>query len=241
VARREREIATALQESAEHRKASAKLREVMAPYEGMLRSEGSNAFTAIGSLMQTAQALRTAPPQHKAQLVAQLVSQFGVDIGMLDAALSGQPVPGGNQRQQVDPRQLVREEFAALRAQAEADRNAQEFSKNQRETEAFAEDHEFIDDVRGRMATLLEVNARENIAMSLQEAYDEACRLHPEVSKVIQQREAAKAAATGNSATQRSKIASSSVRSQPTSGVSDKGSSEGIRGDLLSAAGKFDW
>jgi hypothetical protein len=241
VVRREREITNALNESTEHRKASAKLREVIGPYEGMIRAEGGNVYSAISSLMQTAQALRTSPPAHKAQLVAQLVNQFGVDIGMLDQALAGQAPHGQPATSQIDPRQAVREEIENYRQQAEAQRSAAAYREAQSETVSFAESHEFMEDVRTRMATILEVNAREGVVVSMEEAYNEACSLHPEVSKIVRQREAAKAASTGTSATARSKTASSSVRSSPVSGIEGADKPEGLRGDLLSAARKHDW
>jgi hypothetical protein len=234
VARVEREATQRIGRAAEAEKTAQQLREVIGPYEGMIRAEGGDTFRAINSLMQTAMALRTAPPAHKAQLVAQLVKGYGVDVSMLDQCLAGQ-APQGGQQQYADPRQVVREELQQLMAQSQRQRQESELATARQEAETFSADHEFFEDLREEMADMVELAARRRVALSLEDAYARACKLHPEISQVMQQREAAKSAANATASTQRSKAAASSIRSQPTAGVAEPAKSGSLRDDLDAA------
>jgi len=77
------------------------------------------------------------------------------------------------------------------------------------------EQEEFFEDVREDMADLLEVASRRGIALTAKDAYTRAVAMNPEVSKVMEQRRAAK---TQNGSIQRAMAASSSVKAQPTAG-----------------------
>jgi hypothetical protein len=212
--RREREIASALQETAESRRVHAAFQQAVAPYEGMIRAEGGEPIRAVQSLLQTAAALRTAPPVHKAQLVAQLVKTFGVPIDALDAALSGQApqqgqagmAPGGYQDPRVD-------QLLAQISQANAQRSAALQAEVQAEVSSFQP--EFLDDVRDEMADILQVAAARGVKLSLEDAYNRAVLIHPEISQVLEQRKAASKAANASASMQRAKAAGSSVRSHP--------------------------
>ena len=235
VHRREREIAHAMQESAEARKHLEAFRATVAPFEGFIRAEGSEPMRAVGNLLQTAAALRTAPPAQKAALVANLVKQFGIPIDALDAALAGQPGPqGGNTPPSpyMDPR--VDQLFQRLQ-QAEAQRAEQLKTQGQQALESFAQGHEFFDDLREDMADLMEAATKRGKTLSLEDAYTRASMLHPEISQVLQQREAAKAAANANASTQKSRIAASSVKTHPTAQMNGAQTGSSIRAAIEAA------
>lgn len=231
--RLDREIRTTMQETAAARKTAEEFQRTVAPFEAMIRAEGSDPVKAVGNLLQTAAALRTAPPAHKAQLVAQLVKTYGIPIDALDAALSGEaiPQPAQQQGQFRDPRfdQFLQtlEQRKAQAAQAEAQRVASEMEK-------FAAEAEFFDDVREDMADLIEAKARRGVELTPKQAYDLACSMHPEISGVISQRQAAASAANAQASTQRARNAASSVKSQPA-GPSQAGEPDDIRGALKAA------
>lgn len=227
VARVDREVRQTMQEAAEHRKLASEFRSTVAPYEGMLRAEGIEPVKAVASLLQTFAALRTAPPQHKAQMLANMVKNFGVPIEALDAALVGQPQQQQAQAPYRDPR--VDQLMAEIES-AKAARGQQLQATVQQEIGQFAE-KEFFEDVREDIADILEMNAKRGVAMTLEEAYNRACRIHPEVSRALSQREAAKQAATATAATQQAKRAASSIKSSPSGGVGKEAPSS-IR-DLL--------
>jgi hypothetical protein len=66
VTRREKETAQVLEQTAQARHIAAAYGQVVGPYSAMIHSEGTSPPQFIGQLLQTAQALRTAPPGHKA-------------------------------------------------------------------------------------------------------------------------------------------------------------------------------
>jgi hypothetical protein len=221
VLRRETEITRALQESSEARQAAQWFKETTTPYEQLFRAEGVDAKRAVQNLLQTSAALQTGAPMTRAQIVANIVRTYlpGRDgLELLDQVLSGQQVtasPQWNQQPQRDPR------VDQLLQQVEAAKAQQQQTLQVRAQQAVQEvqELEFFEDVREDMADILDLSARRGIAKTPKQAYDQAVSLHPEVSKVLQQRAAAKAAVTPNGATQRARVAASSVKSTPASAV----------------------
>lgn len=233
VAKREKDTAAVLQESAGARKLAADFQAAVAPYEHMIRAEGGDTLKAVSSLFQTAAALRTAPPGHKAQLVAQLVRTYGIPIDALDAALSGE-TPKQSQQHQGEYRDPRLDQLLARAEQAQQAKQQAVIQRAQQEAAAFAEKAEFIEDVRGEMADYIEMKHRQGVEVTLQAAYDWATRGHPEISKVLQQRESAKTVATAQASTQRARDAASSVKTQPA-GPQGAASPKGVRGALEAA------
>jgi len=223
VLRREKEIATALKDAGESQKSWAQFQQIVAPYSGMMQAEGAAPLQAVQNLLQTAAALRTAPPQHKAQLVAGLVRQFGIPIDLLDSALAGQPSP--QQGQEAAPTAPYRDprvdQLMATLQQAQQQRAVAMQQKNRAEIEQFKASREFFEDVREDMADIIDARNRRGISLSLEDAYNLAVSMHPEISAVLKQREAAKANTSAQTGVQRSKAAASSVKSTPAGNVSN--------------------
>jgi hypothetical protein len=231
VVRREREVEGNLRESAEAKKGWSQFRETVTPYEAMLRAEGVDPIRAVGSLLQTMAALRTAPPQHKAAMVANMVKSFGVPIDALDAALVGEASQPQSQAPYRDPR--VDQLFSRLE-QAQAARQQQTQAQAQQEIQSVAGE-EFFEDVREDMADLIDAASRRGVALSLKDAYSRAVKLNPATSEVLAQRDAAKAATTANAATAAARKASSSVRPNPGGAVEGNREPDSLR-DHLEAA-----
>lgn len=244
ILRREREADHALKGAAQHRQIAERFNEVVSPYLGMIQAEGGDPFTATASVLQTAAALRTAPPLHKAHLIASLVHQFAIPIDALDAALAGQaPTPGAQgQTQPIDPDALLRQAEERVMQRLQQQGTTVRQSKAQQELQAFVDSGkaEFIDDpkVRSFMSALLGTAGQQQVALSLEDAYNQAVRMHPELSQVLKQRESAQqataTAATAAAATQRAKAAAASVRTTPASPQAPR-ADDSIRGSLLSS------
>jgi len=117
---------------------------------------------------------------------------------------------------------------------AQQQRAAAVQQKVQADMASFQQSHEFFDDVRRDMGDLMEMFHNRGVALSLDEAYDKAVKLHPEISAVLQQREAAKAAGNAQASTQRAKDASSSVRSNPA-GATSAAPGDTLRGAIEAA------
>jgi DNA-binding transcriptional MerR regulator len=231
VVRRERESEASHRDAAEAKKGWSQFRETVTPYEAMLRAEGVDPIRAVGSLLQTMAALRTAPPQHKAAMVANMVKSFGVPIDALDAALAGESTQSQPQAPYRDPR--VDQLFSRLE-QAQSARQQQMASQAQQEIQSVAGE-EFFEDVREDMADLIDAASRRGVALSLKDAYSRAVKLNPATSEVLAQRDAAKAATTANAATAAARKASSSVRPNPGGSVEGNKEPDSLR-DHIEAA-----
>lgn len=242
VARREREMSVAMQESSKARDFHQEMQSVFAPYMGMIQAEGGTPAKAVASLLQTAAALRTAPPAHRAELVANMCHTFGIPFDALDAALArrfGQPASQGQaqqHQQQMDPAAIAQQVEQQLMQKLQGQRTQATAQRAQTEVQQFISsgEAEFLDDVREEMADMMDLAARRGRPMTIKDAYTRAVQLHPELSEVLKQREAAKAAANANASTQRARAAASSVRSQPASPGSAK-QPEDVRGALQAA------
>ena len=214
VTRREREISTTLDQTAEARRFYGQFREAVGPFEGVLRAEGLEPLRAVQSLVQTYAGLRTAPIPHRAQLLAQLIKSSGVPYDVLDSTLAGEAPPPGQAQTFQDPRvdQLMAQlnQAAQQRQQVMQQRSASEVSK-------FGESREFFEDVRETMADLLEVAAKRGVELTLEDAYNAAIAspLHRDIAAAVKAREAASARGNAQASTARAKVAASSVRSQP--------------------------
>jgi hypothetical protein len=117
--------------------------------------------------------------------------------------------------------------------QAKAQRDQQLASQAQ-ESLKDIENQEYFWDVKDDMADLLDLAANRNLALTPLEAYNRAVMMHPEISKVLQQRQAAQAAVNPNGSTQRARAAASSPRASPTA-PAPSGGDRNLR-DELSAA-----
>lgn len=215
-----------MRESAQARKFSENFEKTLTPYRAFITGEP---LQVVNDLLKTAVTLQTAPPADKAQLVARIITGYNVDIQALDAILAGQAPQEAQSAQARQPQQAP-QQFKDPRVDEWLAREAQEKSRAAQQTvQAFAREAEFLDEpwpgkmrhdgspvlVRDLVANLLDAASRDGIDLSLKEAYAQVVQQHPEVSRVLRQREEAKRAATATAATQRTRAASSSVRSQP--------------------------
>ena len=236
VYRREKETQRIVQETAQARQVTEYVSKLQQQFAPALQAEGVDALTASANLMNLASRLRFGTPVEKAQLAATIVRNYGVDVNALADALDRLP-PGmaqpGQQPQQgmyQDPR--VDQLLAQLQG-LQQQKQEQVVQKAVEEVETFGGDKEFFEDVREDMADLLEVAARRGIDLSLEQAYERACKMQPDIAKVLEAREAAKRAGNLQGSTQRAKAAASSVRGTP-SGVPSQNPAD-LRGAIEAA------
>lgn len=206
--RLEREAKVGIQKNAEAAKFREAFQAAVQPYQAMLG--GADPVRAVSSLMQTAYALQTSPPAHKAQLVARIIKDYGVNIDELAAAIEGSPQTQARP-QSIDPDALLRQAEERVMKRLEAERAEKAKAEAASSVGKFAEEHEFFDRVRLRMSGLLQGG----VVKDLESAYNESCWADPEVRAVLLQREKAKQASADQALTQRKAAASSSVKSQP--------------------------
>ena len=232
VHRREKEAARVVQETAPARQVYQHLGQLQQKYAPALQAEGVDVVTAATNLMDLASRLRFGTPVEKATLAATIIRNYGVDINALANVLDGQvpqqlhpqqgqPQPGMYQDPRVD--QLLQQ-----LEQAKQSRIEQTVQAATNEVETFGADKDFFQDVREDMADMLELAAKRGIDMTLEQAYDRACSMHPEIAKVLEARKAAQAAGTQNGSTRKARAAASSVRGTPaTASTSQPGDLRG--------------
>jgi len=241
ILRREREIEGALRDTAEARKFTAEMNQVLDPYRHLIAAEGGTYTTAVQSVMQSAALLRVGTPQQKAELVADMITRFSVDLQTLDGVLSAKLGGQSAAQPQVDPHiQHLQQQIAPvvefvnnLRTKQGEFQQTQQQTMQQQITEFFNDPkNEFANDVRDDMADLLEVAARRGQQMTLQQAYDRATMLHPTISQIVERRRLATTAAQQNAVAQRAAQAGASL---PSGGAPQQSGNEHVGDDIRSA------
>lgn len=207
VARREQEIQRGLSSAAQFRKFNDDFRKVIQPYEPILKQEGANPLQAIQSLMNTAASLRNPDAKARADVVAQIVRTYKVDIKALDDALSQimERAP------QLDIESTIQKHLAPINSfigevQQTRQQRDQQLSQEAAQKIAEIESREFFPQLAEDIADILDSYARNGRAISLEDAYERAAKLHPDISGVLEQRSAAaktRAAAGSVSAAER--------------------------------------
>lgn len=244
VFRREREITTTMEQTAQARNYAQSLSQVISPYEAMIRAEGGNHVTAVDALLKTAYHLRTANPQTKAMMVAQMIMQHGVDVNLLDQAMSVQ-LQGRQQAPQNDPMmQYIQQQLQPVQQfVSQLQNRQQQLSVEQghqvvNELETFAADpkNEYFHDVKGIMADFLDSASAQGQKMSLQDAYTRATLAHPTISQTVMNRQISARAAQQTAATRRARNASASLPSGGApAGAADVQRPKGIRSAIEAA------
>jgi hypothetical protein len=233
---RDAHVNTMLQDGAANRKMGEGLNNISQGYKAIMDAEGvTNPLQAVDGLFKSVATLRMGTQAEKAAKIAQFVQAYGVDINALDNALVGNPVS------EADPMEaMIDQRMAPVNQLLEQlNQNKQyQTQQQQQQTNAniaqFAQTAEFLEDVRDDMADLLEGAARRNVKMSLQQAYDKACAINPEISNVLATRNtnAAMMGSRNNMAAKRN--AASSINGN-SGGHANAPSSGGLRGALESA------
>ena len=188
ISRRELEISRTLNYTAEARKLAQQFVQVIQPYEGLIRAQNSTPMQAVASMMQTSARLTLGSPLQKAQAVADVIRQFGIDIETLDAVLANDPKVSKGTDVSDTVRRVVSEQLNPLVSRLTADEKARrdaELAEAQREMEEFASKNEFFEDFREEMGDLIESAHRRGKKMSLQAAYDAVLATRPELKKIV--------------------------------------------------------
>jgi acetolactate synthase small subunit len=227
VLRRETETSQALQQTAGARKFAEAFGQMIRPYEQMLRVENAHPLQAAEELFRTAAILRVGNPAQKATMVANMVKQFNISIEDLDRALVGESIPDETGKLQ----QIIQQQLAPVNQFMQQIQQMRGQRLNQTESEIEAEigefsQKEFFEDLRETMGDLMEMAAKRKQEMTLQQAYERAIAITPEIQSILQQRKAAEM--------DKKKRAASSLPSRsPTGGT--RSSSDTIRGSIEEA------
>ncbi len=193
IAKREAEMTKYMQDTATSRKAVQQLQKTLEPYHNSMVAAGVNdPFKVIGALMNNDHIMRHGTAQNKAELVAGMIQNFGVDIGTLDNLLSGEV----QQQPQVDPniQSMIDQQLAPYKQvlqQQQYDQNMQQEQVSQQARQQvgeFGKDKEFFNDVRNSMADIIQAASDSGKEISLDRAYEIATSLDKGIQKVMDDR-----------------------------------------------------
>jgi hypothetical protein len=221
IAKRENEINMSLNEGAQNRKTGAAFQGIADRYAQVIAAEGApDALTGIEELVKTVATLRMGSAQQKAQKVAGFIEHYGIDVGQLDDILTAKITGQAPAADKNDPIQRMLDERLApvndLLAQMNETKRATQFQANQdliNEVQTFKQDpaHEFYTDVQHDMADMVEMAQKRGVNMPLQEAYDKACALNPQISAALAQRTADERLKNGGKVLDAKRNAASSI------------------------------
>ncbi len=231
VARREADITRTLNETAQARQVAQQTYQALAPYEGIARAAGMDAWSWAGQALQERAQLQMGPVAQRAPILARMLAEGGQElIQHVASLLDGQAVPQqAAAPQPVNIDALVDQKFAQRFQQLES-------AQADQAVKAFLETKpEFINDVAQQMGALITFAKGQGRNMTLQQAYDEACWANPDVRVMLQSRKAAEVAKAQASTLPRSKAAAVSIRGTPAQPVVQREGKRSVREDLEDA------
>lgn len=208
--KREEEMKAGLQPFMEKARFADAMHAVIEPHMNTINGLGIDPADAVRGLLEADHALRHSSPAEKQQYLFRLAQNYGVD-------LSGANLP----QQAVDPTiYALQNELNKIRGEVVGWKNQQEQQQNQsllHEIDNFSKKVEYFDEVRPAMIQLLQGG----MAATLEEAYDKAVRLTPEIFDALQQSKQADAEAEKRAA------ANNAAKKARAAAVSVKGSTPG--------------
>jgi len=241
VMRREAEIQRGMQEASSSRRAVETIQEVIGPYVHNLQAAKSDAVTAIKTFFQYDNTLRHGTNLEKAQMMTQLIKNYGVDIEALDSALAG-AAPRPEDATQSAIQQALQRELAPIREMMANQRRAQEQHQMQVQENVrtdlgrFAETNPHFDAVRIDMADLLDIAAAQGRELTLKEAYERACWQNPQIRSILLAEQSRTAGKTQTQQAQQARRAAVSVRNTPVAAAGAANSGKRSRLDDIAAA-----
>lgn len=226
ILRRELETQRALSSSAQARKFSDEFVKTVQPYAHLIRAQNSTPLHAVDNLMKTAAGLMVGNTEQKAAIVAEIISNYGVDVVTLDkvltAAVQGGSVPG--QGQAAIPPQIMSAlkpmyDFMERVDQGRQQHEQQLKEQTDKQIEEFGQGKDFFEEVRNEMADLIEFSASKGRILSLQDAYDQVIAMNPKYRDAIAQKTHANEVSQAAATLAKARRAASSVVGSPTGGT----------------------
>lgn len=246
ILRREKQIDEALGQTVQARQLMDTMNQMVQPYMPRLQANQIPPLESIRNLLQADHLLATAPQGTRAAFLAKIIKDYQIDVNELDNALAGQingvrnPVAGVNEAVQAAIQPLMAPIQEWQRQQAQIALRDQQMAVQAVQRMELDPKYEFFQDVRDYMADIVEMYAKRGLAITAEDAYTVAIQTHPEISKVVYERnnqDAARAALSrGTEAAQRARNAAMSVGSSvPVGGQAQPNGALTLR-DTIEAA-----
>jgi DNA-binding ferritin-like protein len=189
-----------------------------------INSLGVNPINAVAELFKADHILSSAPPRERAQRMAKLISDYGIDIAELDSALSGKAADPVETRVETLLKSRLEPFNAYLQQQQQREQQERQLQEQTvaETVNKMAQDakYPYFERVRSTMADLIEFAAAKGQTLTIDSAYNRAVVLDPDINQEITaQRTSQNAAALLADSTAKAKRAlnaSVSVSGSPT-------------------------
>jgi hypothetical protein len=189
IVKRENDYAAGIEKHRHNSSRAEAMDRTLQPFQQMFQINGG-AGNTIKGLLESGSTLQMGTPIQKAQTVAGIIKQFGIDIKTLDSMLVGE-APSQESQQQNQFQQMINQQMAPVQQQLQGyqQREQQQHQQQQQyinqEINSFGATHEFYHDVRGQMADLMDMAANANREMNMEEAYNLACSATPQIAGIM--------------------------------------------------------
>lgn len=197
--KREGDINKALTSSAASRKTGDNFNQLANKYATVIAAEGiQDPIRGFEMVLQTMATLRMGSQAQKAAKMVEFIKAYNVDINTLDSALVGK-APNAPAGANAELEQMINQRLAPVQEYLDQVKGNEAAQQQQVLDGAAANVHtfgadaknEFYNDVRMDMADIMDLATNQGKAITLQEAYDKACMLSPEISVVLSARKSA--------------------------------------------------
>jgi hypothetical protein len=228
VHRREKETSRVFGETSGIRETFKQFNEIVQPYAARLQSIGMQPLQAVQQLLRSDYILSSTPGPQRAQYMAQLIKEYGIDIRQLDDALAGQGSTQAPDPVAAQVERMLQERLSPLQQFLNQQQQVAQYQEQQILTEAattidqIAQDnvkYPHFDSVREDMADIIEMNAKRNVFLTPDQAYARAVGMNPELGAQMAQQQnngrQLQQARSVNERAQRALAASSSVSGAP--------------------------
>ncbi len=240
VLRREKEMSQFISQNDHHRKFTESFAKIVQPYSHLIQAQNSTPLQAVKNVFTTMAGLTLGSQEQKARIVGEIIQNYGIDIQTLDRVLSsGAPLTQQPARASIDPAiaQALQPMYGFMNEIQQA-RQQSELRKQQ-EAEALIEKHAekpYFDDLREDMADIMEIAAKRGIEMTIDQAYDKALVMNPEISTLVSAKRAAEEAKkNGGTRLAKARRAASTIAGSPSGAPDGKTTPKNRREQLEQA------
>ena len=199
IARREQEMQKGLNETTQARQLSSSFTQLVTPFNTLFQAQGMNAFEGIQDSLQVAAQLQMGTPQQKAQVAAQIIQRFGIDIAQLDDLLVGNmpaKVAPNPELDAVKQQMQQMQQYIQQQNQMTQQQKQQQQQQINQSTESFLKETPYAGDLRMVMADFMDFADRNGQSIDLKTAYDRALATRPDIQQLIQNKAKATNSAT---------------------------------------------
>jgi hypothetical protein len=151
----------------------------LTPFIQEATQSGADPAQYIANVMNSERGLRNPDPKQRFEVLLNIAEQYGIPLRDIVNQSAGSEVIAPRAQPTVDPQ--VQRELQEMRQFRQETHEA----AIRRELEVFSSDKEFFQDVSSIMADFMDSGRAKN----LQDAYEQACWVHPDVRKVLIERE----------------------------------------------------